>query len=105
MLYNKKRPVIITGTITNILMYKKSNRSCHSNYFSGKYKELENVAKSFKFYLYTTFMLSQKITKSIKKYTFSVKKYTFSVKKVFILCIKVNKMNTFLVQNMHSDLD
>lgn len=60
--------MIITGTITNILMYKKphkkSNRSWHSNYFSGKYKELENVAKSFKFYLYTTFMLSQKIQKN-----------------------------------------
>ena len=47
----------------------------------------------------------KKLRKNIKKYTFSVKQYTFSVKKVFILCIKVNKMNTFLVQNMHSDLD
>ena len=80
--------MIITGTITNILMYKKSNRSCHSNYFSGKYKELENVAKSFKFYLYTTFMLSQKITKSIKKYTLRCK-INIVLKKLSILVLLI----------------
>ena len=65
-MYKKPRKKVI-GAVTLITLVEN--------------KELENVAKSFKFYLYTTFMLSQKITKSIKKYTLSIKKYTLSIKK------------------------
>lgn len=85
-------------------MYKKSNRSWHSNCFSGKIKNLKMFQKVLSS-IFIQLLCYHKKFKKIEKITKKHKKIHILCKKVLILCIKVNKMNTFLAQNMYSDLD
>ena len=43
MFYNKKRPVIITGTITNILMYKKIKKAIGAGTLIALVENIKNL--------------------------------------------------------------